>query len=138
MIPKDINILIAEDSYMLRQLLVNDLTNNGYSNISESNDGLNAFVKINDSFNKNQPVQFLITDNYMPNITGVDLIVRLRELNQFKRLPIILQTSEIKIQEIKKVSIYGCFDYIKKPIHTELLIYKMENLWKFITEGKWL
>lgn len=121
---------------MNRQYIVDELRVNEFTKIIESHDGLNALLKINENFIKNQPVKFLIVDNLMPNINGIDLILKLRENENFKTLPVILQTSEIKMREIKSASDFGYFDFIKKPVHPEMLIYKMENLWQLIVKKK--
>lgn len=76
------NVLYAEDDALVRTLTVRLLANAGYK-ITPVADGLAAWEAL-----QKTGFDLLITDNDMPNLTGMELITKLRRDNVC--LPIIL------------------------------------------------
>ncbi|MDF2543824.1 MAG: ATP-binding protein [Herbinix sp.] len=62
-------------------------------------------------------IDIVILDIIMPVITGLDLLMLLREDDQYDDIPIIMLTSIDDIQIYQKCFELGAFDYINKPIN---------------------
>lgn len=89
-IEKDIKkntILIAEDSVTARMLLKNILESAGYDT-KTAVDGAEAF-----SILKTEPIDLLVSDVEMPRLDGFNLTAKIRAVEKFKDMPIILCTS---------------------------------------------
>jgi DNA-binding response OmpR family regulator len=107
-------ILIADDEYVLRELLGDILVKQDFE-IVQAKDGeeaLELFFSIDD-------IDLVILDILMPKINGWDVLTEIRE---FSNIPIIMLTAlgEYK-DEVEGLKI-GADDYIAKPFSYEVLI----------------
>lgn len=110
-------ILIAEDDDMLRRLLYDQLTGDGYEVVEASN-GKEAY----DLFLSAQP-DMAILDVMMPVMDGFSLLNKIRETSQ---MPVIFLTA--RGEEIDKVSglRMGADDYLVKPWGMNELLARIE------------
>lgn len=104
-------ILIAEDSKMLRDLLISTLSEAGFRVVSTEN-GQIAWSKLNDL---GESVDLLITDIEMPQMDGHHLTKRVKSSEQFKRLPVIIFSSLINEEMRLKGEALGADAQITKP-----------------------
>ena len=81
-------ILAVDDSGSLRQMVVFTLKSVGYQ-VVEAVDGQEALALA-----KKQVFDMVLTDQNMPKMDGLTLIRSLRELPQYKTVPIIMLTTE--------------------------------------------
>ena len=86
----DLRILIADDESGMRGLLEMVLGMK-YTSVESENDGKSLLSKLSDPTYK---VDFIITDNTMPGLTGLEAIREIRKIDRFKNTPIILFTSD--------------------------------------------
>jgi len=108
-------ILVVDDSYSIRKSVSFFLTEAGFEIIS-AEDGQKAL-----SFFDGRKIDLLLTDLHMPNMNGIELIKNVRELESYKRLPILLLTTETlknKKLEAKKA---GATGWLNKPFDQEKL-----------------
>ncbi len=96
------HIVIAEDSNMLRNLLVNTLHEAGYDFIRDFNNGKSALDYLESLKNANgnihDLVNIIITDVEMPQMDGYHLLKVVREDDVLKDLPVILFSSLVNEQ----------------------------------------
>jgi len=71
-------------------------------------------------FCKNNKVDLVLMDIYMPVLNGLDATRQIRSFNQ--QLPIIAQTATSKSDDIAKCKEAGCDDYISKPINLKTFL----------------
>lgn len=123
-IRKTKNILIAEDSHMLRELLHNTLHTAGY-NIIAVEDGQQAWNKLSAIVAAGTPIdeqfQLLITDIEMPQMDGHHLIKRIKEDRDLKELPVIIFSSLINPEMRRKGEALGAYAQITKPEIEQLI-----------------
>lgn len=81
------SILVAEDSITTRLLLTNILSSASYD-VKSAVDGVEALEMI-----QTQPFDMLITDVEMPRMSGFALTEKVRAMDQFKDVPIIICTA---------------------------------------------
>lgn len=108
-------ILVADDSREICQFLDEAiLTPSGYR-VRTVGDGLSALTLALEL-----SPDVVITDHQMPNLTGVELIRRLRR--ERPQLPVILITGEGSESLAVEAMRAGAFDYLTKPFEAEYLL----------------
>jgi len=108
-------ILVADDSQEIRRFIEeNVLVPAGYT-VRSVGDGMSAFTLAREI----KP-DLLITDQQMPNLTGIELIQRLRR--DLPHLPAILITSEGSEWLVVEAMRAGAVDYLTKPFEAEHLL----------------
>lgn len=109
-------IVVAEDSTMLRQMLIDTLTKAGYSNLEVFKNGKDAWDYLNE--NKNNPdlkPELLITDIEMPQMDGHHLTKLTRNEAEYQELPIVIFSSLINDAMYNKGLSIGASEQISKP-----------------------
>jgi len=108
-------ILVADDNHEIREFLEEALTKLGNFRVKSVGDGLSALSLVQEL----NP-DLIITDQQMPNLSGVDLIRRLRKVNPI--LPVILMTGESSEALAVSALRAGATDYLTKPFEPEHLL----------------
>ena len=106
---KDKRILIAEDTET-NYFLLSEALKPTKIELFRAMNGQEAV-----DFCKNNKVDLVLMDIYMPVLNGLDATRQIRSFNQ--QLPIIAQTATSKSDDIAKCKEAGCDDYISKPIN---------------------
>ena len=109
-------ILIVDDSATMRQLLimaVRKLDGVGPLSIVEAVDGQDGFEKF-----KTGQFDLVMTDIKMPNMTGLELIGKLRDDLGNKTVPIIIISTKGEETDIQRGMSLGASEYLLKPIST--------------------
>ena len=113
-------VLVVDDSEMVRNFHAYILKNAGFATISAV-DGADALEKM---------LQFHIdvvtTDINMPNMDGYEFIARMRDMDDFEDMPVIIISSELEAQDKQKGYDAGADVYIVKPVKPERLVDSIE------------
>jgi two-component system chemotaxis response regulator CheY len=64
----------------------------------------------------------MVIDFYMPDVTGLDLLKQVRDIEEFKKTPIIMLTTESKDDIKKECQQYGLTGWIIKPFNSKQLV----------------
>lgn len=124
-IRKNKSILVAEDSKLLRDLLLGTLHNAGYPNIILSENGQDAWNKIEKLLASGEPIdnkiQLIITDIEMPQMDGHHLTKRIKEHERLKHLPVIIFSSLINEEMRLKGESIGANGQVSKPEINQLI-----------------
>ncbi|RUM90947.1 MAG: response regulator [Thermovibrio sp.] len=126
-IPEDINILVVDDMAAMRKILRTLLSQLGFKNIEEAEDGKQALEKLRQNPDK---YGLIITDWNMPNMTGIELVQAIRSDERLKHLPILMVTAEAKKENVLAAIKAGVNNYIVKPFTAETLKEKIEAIFK--------
>ncbi|SDF54761.1 chemotaxis protein [Sporomusa acidovorans] len=123
-IRKTKTILVAEDSHMLRELLLKTLQTAGYNTISADN-GQQAWNKL-EAIARNgksvvEQIQLVITDIEMPQMDGHHLTKRIKEDQNLRALPVIIFSSLINEEMRRKGEALGAYAQITKPEIEQLI-----------------
>lgn len=115
-----INLVLADDSPMIRQVLKDTLTTAGFENMKFYNDGAQAYKYlkgISEAFGSDfmDEVSVLITDIEMPNLDGHTLTRRIKEDKILKDLPVIIFSSLITGDLRHKGESVGADAQLSKP-----------------------
>jgi len=114
------NIVLADDSPMIREVLNTTLTQAGFRNMRFFDDGQSAWQylsNLKDRLDKNykQEVHLLITDIEMPNLDGHTLTRRVKEDKILRDLPVIIFSSLITNDLKHKGTSVGADAQMSKP-----------------------
>jgi len=109
--PREVKILVADDSPVYRKLVEQSLSEEHYTVLLAKN-GRQAM----DLFNEHQP-ELVITDWSMPDISGIELCQRIRQDNQQFYAYVILVTGNTDKEEVIEGLAAGADDYLTKPFH---------------------
>ncbi len=122
---RKIKILVVDDFSTMRRIVKNLLKQIGYENIEEAEDGEQAYAKL-----KNEKYQFVVSDWNMPNMTGIELIKKVRSDPELKDLPFLMVTAEAEKEKVVEAIKSGVNNYIIKPFTAEILKEKMEKIFE--------
>jgi DNA-binding NarL/FixJ family response regulator len=120
--PMPLTILIADDDIGTSLSISDYLDLSGYRVMTTDN-GIDALSMLE----KHYP-DLLVTDIMMPRMNGYELVRRIRQLSEFRLLPVILLTARTKIQERILGYQSGCDLYLPKPFELEELAAAIRNL----------
>ena len=101
-------ILIVDDDYTILSVLRRVLERIGYS-VLEANNGSQAL----DILKKNT-ISLVISDVYMPEFTGIDLLTEVKKLDL--RIPVIIITGKASVDAAVQCMKIGAFDFLSKPL----------------------
>lgn len=122
-------ILVVDDDRRFIDLVCSILQPIGFEIIVAYN-GLDAI----DIASNRTDFNLIITDYYMPTKSGVMMIYQLRQMPNFKQIPIIISSSE-RSQLIQQHSLArGANAFLSKPLNPEELIFHLGKLLKL----KWI
>jgi DNA-binding NtrC family response regulator len=115
-----LRILIAEDEDITRKHLLYALTREGYEAFGVSNGRL-ALDRIEGEY-----FDLLITDVRMPEMSGIELLEKVKE--KFPGIEVLIITGYGSIDAAVEAMKKGAYEYITKPFNLDELILKVKNL----------
>lgn len=123
-----IRIMVVDDAAFIRDTVKKQLRDliPGVE-VSEAPDGARALSLI-----KSQPVDIILSDWEMPNMTGAELLLAVRAMPDAGKLPFIMVSSRGDRSHIMKAIELGVSDYLTKPFTPEELHKKVYKQLKII------
>lgn len=120
---KDLKILLVDDFSATRTILINQLSNLGYSNTVVSEDGFSALARL-----KSALFDLVVTDLSMSDMSGLDLLKKIRTDSELKHIPVLMITSEdFKVNIVTAIKA-GLNDYIIRPFEEHTFKQKLEKI----------
>ncbi len=114
----DARIVIAEDSPLLNQLVVNALTKAGFHNILSFSNGQEAWNFIStfaDSEKVTDDISLVVSDIEMPQMDGHRLTKLIKDHRNLSKIPVFLFSSLIDDQMKEKGKSVGADEQFSKP-----------------------
>ena len=115
------SILLVEDDMLTRDLVAKILVKHGYV-VETAVDGMEAFGKIFSIKPK-----LVITDKVMPKLGGYEFLFALRNIPEFRFMPVILMTAAATPDEEKEALEKGFFDFVLKPVREIGLLTRVQR-----------
>lgn len=113
-------ILIAEDDRSSRRLLTINLVSAGYE-VVQAEDGRQAWEAL-----QREHFRIVVTDWMMPELTGLDLIHRIRSESHSGYIYAILLTALEEKSRVLEGLAAGADDYLAKPYYSEELVARIK------------
>ena len=111
------SVLVVDDHALDRKLLTAYLTPEGYD-VDTASDGVEAWGKLNA-----EPERYdvVLLDRTMPRMDGMQLLTRMKEQEQLRMLPVIMQTALARRDHILEGIRAGAYYYLTKPYDVDML-----------------
>ena len=113
------HILIVDDDYTILSVLRKVLERSGHC-VLEANNGSLALNIL-----KEHPVSLVISDVFMPEFTGIDLLTEIKRLDL--RIPVIIITGKASVDAAVQCMKIGAFDFLAKPLSLEKIKDAVKN-----------
>jgi two-component system chemotaxis response regulator CheY len=126
----DIKILVVDDMTTMRKIIKNMLTQIGFTNISEANDGATGWPMIESAINEGKPYEFIVSDWNMPQMSGLDLLKTVRATPGLEKLPFLMITAEAEQGNVVIAVKAGVSNFIVKPFSAAVLKEKIDKIFK--------
>jgi DNA-binding response OmpR family regulator len=113
-------ILVVDDDLMIRRLNSKALTGSGYE-VNAAEDGADAWEAL-----QLENYDLMVTDNDMPNVTGVELIQKLQEARM--NLPVIMATGTVPQDHLDRHPWLKINAVLVKPFSFDVLLETVKNV----------
>lgn len=130
MFPSNSLILVVDDMAAMRMRISNQIKGFGFDNIEQAENGKVAFDMLEDRHKEGTPFKLIVSDWNMPEMSGIELLQKIRGTFHHKNLPFLMVTAEGEKEQVIKAVQLGVSDYVIKPVNKESLQKKIENVWK--------
>lgn len=121
----DVHVVVAEDSGMLRDLLVTTLHESGYRFVRDFGNGQDAWEYLQGLAAKDGPIEdhvrVIVSDVEMPKMDGHRLLKLVRENERLGNVPFVLFSSLISEEMRRKGESLGASGQISKPEINQLI-----------------
>ena len=121
---QQLKILIVDDFELPRRLIRNMLHELGcdnQENLVEATDGLKALKVL-----ENRQIDLIICDWIMPNMTGIELLKKVRATENLAKIPFIMVTAETEKEHIMEAIKARVSQYVVKPFTADILSGKIK------------
>ena len=126
-------ILIAEDSALLGKLICDSISKAGYTNVTMTTNGQEAWDKLNEykaAGVLEEKVKLVITDIEMPQMDGHRLTKLIKDSAAFSHIPVVIFSSLVNDEMRKKGEALGADAQLSKPEIGKLVAEIDKILWK--------
>lgn len=117
------NVLIVDDSRVIRKMIARIMKMLGYETF-EAGNGLEGLVELA----KIESVDLILVDWNMPEMNGLEFVKAVRANGESSNVPMIMVTTESEMSRMALAFMAGVNEYIMKPFTEEGINSKLELL----------
>ena len=114
-------LLVVDDEAMNRDMLSRRLQREGFR-VLVAEDGRQALDLV-----RGQPVDLVLLDVMMPEMTGVEVLQELRAVHPPARLPVIMVSAAGDSPHVVQALDQGANDYVTKPVNMPVLLARIQS-----------
>ena len=100
------HVLVIDDSPVNRKVLTAFLKKAGIVSINQADDGAAALAELDSAAKSGAPYDFVLSDLWMPNMNGFELIEKLRADPRFSRLPVFAVTADTEFRSDRRSKLF--------------------------------
>lgn len=115
-------ILVVDDFASIREFVCETLQRKGYDTIGAAN-GKEAY----NTLCKTPDINLVLTDYNMPELTGYELLKKIKATPEVAKVPVVFLTTEGSPEKMKSAKEAGLSAWIKKPYRSETFFSQIEN-----------
>jgi len=108
--------LVIDDSLPMRRIITNVLSRLGHTDVVVAGNGREALKRV-----ETEQIDFVITDWYMPEMSGLDFLRALRSKEATKDVPIVIVTANGSRDDVAQAIGLRVNGYVLKPFTAETL-----------------
>ncbi|MGE0761133.1 MAG: response regulator [Vicinamibacterales bacterium] len=113
--------LVVDDSRTMRRIIINTLHKLGYKECHEASNGREGIERL-----ATTPVDMVITDWNMPEMSGIEFIRAIRGSETTKHLPVLMVTTNAAQDDIVQALHAGVNNCVVKPFTPDTIKDKIE------------
>lgn len=116
----EITALVVDDVALTRKMICDCLQTMGITNTTQTPNGKTALTIIRERSitHSENPFDLILCDWNMPELSGIELLKEVRQIDASRNIPFILITSEITKENVVLAMQAGVSGYIVKPFST--------------------
>lgn len=120
-----LDVLIVDDSAAIRKILQRVLrqTELNLGEIMEAGDGTEAVEIL-----KDRTFGLILSDINMPQMDGLQLLARIKEMEHLKNVPVIMVTTEGGQGKVMEAVQLGATGYVRKPFTADQIKEKLAGI----------
>ncbi|KAA0073191.1 response regulator [Tardiphaga sp. P9-11] len=135
---KPVTIIMIEDDEGHARLIERNIRRSGVNNeiipFTNGTDAVNyLFGKDSTGLDHRGEALLILLDLNLPDMTGIDILKRVKENEFLKCAPVVVLTTTDDAQEIKRCYELGCNVYITKPVNYESFANAIRQLGLFFS-----
>ncbi len=119
----NMRVLVVDDFSTMRRIVRNILRQLGFNNVVEADDGSTAWDVIN-----REKIDFIVSDWNMPNMTGIELLRKVRASESYSETPFLMVTAEAQQENILEAVQAKVSNYIVKPFTADTMKQKIDKI----------
>jgi class 3 adenylate cyclase len=112
----DARLLVVDDNEDNRYILMQRLRREGYRNIEQAANGVEAMHRLATS-----DIDLVLLDVLMPEMDGYEVLAQIRGSAKLRSIPVIMISAVDEIETVVRCIEAGAEDYLQKPFNTVLL-----------------
>jgi CheY-like chemotaxis protein len=117
------SILIVDDCSITVKIVNFNLQKRNYKTLV-AHSALEAI----DQLRKVPDIQLMVLDIMMPEMNGIELFAKMREIPEWRNIPVIMCTAIADAETVKKAIRLGCKYYHIKPINPPVLVKQISDV----------
>ena len=117
------NVLVVDDEPYIGRIIQLKLENGPY-HVEFCADGRTAL----DRLESDEPVDLILLDIMMPNMSGFDVLAALRRLPRHTDTPVIMLTAKGQETDREQARSLGASDFLTKPFSPKKLLARIDEL----------
>lgn len=121
----DTRILVVDDMMTMRKIVKKILSGAGFTDISEAENGLAGWEKLEAMARGGKPAGLVLCDCNMPKMTGLELLIKVRKSADLKSTRFIMITAESERDQVMVAVEHKVDGYIVKPFDDKMLLEKL-------------
>jgi two-component system chemotaxis response regulator CheY len=118
-----VNLLVVDDLPQMREIIRSMLKANRYSSVITAQSGNEAMQMIN-----SHPVDIIITDWNMPNMSGIELLKCIKRDSRLFRMAVMMISDEISADKVLYAVEEGVDGFLVKPFSEEKLTKSLREM----------
>jgi CheY-like chemotaxis protein len=135
---KPVKIIMVEDDEGHARLIERNIRRSGVNNeiipFANGTDAVNhLFGQDGTGLVHKDDALLILLDLNLPDMTGIDILKRVKENQYLKHAPVVVLTTTDDAQEIKRCYELGCNVYITKPVNYESFANAIRQLGLFFS-----
>jgi len=129
MFDPDTKVLVVDDFKTMRKIVIGALGACGLKNFTEADDGIHAWPLIEAAAKEGAPFGLVVSDWNMPQLSGIELLKKVRGTESTRATPFVLVTAEAEQKNILEAVQAGVSNYVVKPFTPATFKVKLEQVY---------